>query len=129
MAAVHAGWRGLSKGIISRAVSLFGDPSDVLVYLGPAIGVNAYEVNEDVRRSFLNVADESNYADCLSQAFKPTKDRFMLDLCELAKIQLSYLGVQSVYGGNCCTFSDEKSFFSFRRDRMTGRNASMIWLR
>jgi YfiH family protein len=129
VAAVHAGWRGLSKGIISRAVSLFGDPSDVLVYLGPAIGVDAYEVNEDVRRSFLNVADESNYADRLSQAFKPIKDRFMLDLCELAKIQLNYLGVQSVYGGNCCTFSDEKSFFSFRRDRMTGRNASMIWLR
>ena len=129
VAAVHAGWRGLAKGIISRAVSLFGDPSDVLVYLGPSIGVDAYEVNEDVRRSFLNSADESNYADRLSQVFKPTKDRFMLDLCELAKIQLSHFGVHRVYGGNCCTFSDEKSFFSVRRDKMTGRNASMIWLR
>ena len=129
VAAVHAGWRGLSKGIISRAVSLFGDPSDVLVYLGPSIGVDAYEVNEDVRRSFLNSADGSNYADRLSQVFKPTKDRFMLDVCELAKIQLSHFGVHQVYGGNCCTFSDQKSFFSVRRDKMTGRNASMIWLR
>ncbi len=129
VAAVHAGWRGLSEGIISRAVSLFGDPSDVLVYLGPSIGVDAYEVHDDVRRSFLNVADERNYADRLSQAFKPIKDRFMLDLCELAKIQLSHVGVHSVYGGNCCAFSDEKSFFSVRRDKITGRNASMIWLR
>ncbi len=129
VAAVHAGWKGLSKGIISRAVSVFGDPSQVLVYLGPAIGSDAYEVDEHVRTAFLNFADESNYADLLSQAFRPKKDRFMLDLYKLAKIQLSQLGVHSIYGGGRCTFSDEKSFFSHRRDGITGRNASMIWLR
>ena len=73
--------------------------------------------------------NERNYGDRLSQAFKPKKNRFTLDLRELAKIQFSQLGVHSVYGDDRCTFSDEKSFFSFRRDRMTGRNASMIWLR
>tara|TARA_A100000164_G_C21824609_1_gene732196 strand:+ start:231 stop:995 length:765 start_codon:yes stop_codon:yes gene_type:complete len=128
VAAVHAGWKGLSRGIISCAVSLFRDPSQVLVYLGPAIGADAYEVDEHVRRVFLDVVDERNYGDRLSQAFKPKKNRFTLDLRELAKIQFSQLGVHSVYGDDRCTFSDEKSFFSYRRDTITGRNASMIWL-
>ncbi len=132
VAAVHAGWRGLCDGVIEAAVQKMQvPPSEVLVWLGPAIGPNAFEVGGDVREQF--IAQDSQ----ASQAFKllassPTDDKWLGNLYMLAQQRLNRIGVSAIYGAGVnedfCTYTDEARFFSFRRDNITGRMASMIWL-
>lgn len=124
VAAAHAGWRGLHRGIVTNAVSMFkSDPAELIVWLGPAIGPQAFEVGAEVVRSFT----ESNPGN--ESAFKKTDDRHWLcDLYALARLELASLGVTTVYGGNQCTYTDELRFYSYRRDSVTGRMASIIWL-
>lgn len=120
----HAGWRGLSSGVIENTVSAMGiDPGRLLAYLGPAIGPDAFEVGTDVRDAFLATdagADE---------AFKPCRDgKWLADLFQLGRRRLARCGVRQVYGGGLCTYSDPARFFSYRRARTTGRMAALIWL-
>ena len=125
VAAAHAGWRGLHAGVVSQAVNrLESDPADLMVWLGPAIGPQAFEVGEEVPRVFIDKNSQN------SPAFTQTDDQHWLcDLYQLARIELSALGITSVFGGHECTFSDEKRFYSYRRDGgRTGRMASLIWL-
>ena len=134
VAAVHAGWRGLVSGILERAITAMGAsggriPSEpmaskhVLVWLGPAIGPDAFEVGPEVRERFLAEDPES------IDAFRASRDgRFLADLAALARCRLARLGVTEVYGGGYCTHSDPRRFFSYRRDGVTGRMASLIWL-
>jgi hypothetical protein len=119
----HAGWRGLAAGVIESVVQALGvPPSEMIAYLGPGIGPLRYEVGEEVRRAFV---DKDPGA---APSFVPTRDgKCFADLYALARRRLAAAGVSEVYGGGFCTASDER-FFSFRRDRTTGRMASLLWL-
>ncbi|WP_295389857.1 peptidoglycan editing factor PgeF [uncultured Thiodictyon sp.] len=124
VAAVHAGWRGLAAGVIEGTLKALGEsPADLLVWLGPAIGPAAFVVGPEVRAAFL-AADPAAIG-----AFQPAAgDRWLADLFALARARLAQAGVTRVYGGGDCTYSDPERFFSFRRDGVTGRMASLIWL-
>jgi purine-nucleoside/S-methyl-5'-thioadenosine phosphorylase / adenosine deaminase len=123
VAVAHAGWRGLSAGVVEAAVAAMPVPAGaVMAWLGPAIGAGAYEVGTDVRDAFV-VRDPG-----ASAAFSPRAEgRFLADLAQLARRRLAACGVGRVYGGGLCTASDGR-FFSFRRDRITGRMAGLIWM-
>ena len=121
VAAAHAGWRGLSGGVIEAAVRAMGvPPASVLAWLGPAIGPRAYEVGEDVRSVF------SSYPEGFSAPTRP--GHWLLDLYAVARAKLRNAGVRSVYGGDYCTYSDPERFFSYRRDKTKERMAALIWL-
>jgi YfiH family protein len=124
VAAAHAGWRGLQAGVIERTVDALGqDPGDLLVWLGPAIGPDAFEVGDEVRQAF--EADMATAA----EAFRPARpSHWLADLYLLARQRLARLGVESVYGGEFCTYTDAQRFYSYRRDGKTGRMASLIWI-
>jgi len=124
VAAVHAGWRGLAGGVVEAALDRFAAPPDeILAWLGPAIGPAAFEVGEEVRATFL--ADNPAAA----AAFRPTRpDHWLADLYALATLRLARRGVSAVYGGGLCTYTDAERFYSFRREPVTGRMASLIWI-
>jgi YfiH family protein len=123
VAAVHAGWRGLADGVIEAAVARFPDPTDMLLaWMGPAIGPSAFEVGEEVCEAFLRVDPGS------ASAFHPKGQRWLADLYALAGRRLEGLGVGFIGGGDYCTVSDPRRFYSYRRDGVTGRMASLIWV-
>lgn len=123
VAAVHAGWRGLAGGALDAGVGAFDRPDKVMAWLGPAIGPAAFEVGDEVREAFIQVDGENQ------QGFKPARPgHWLADLYLLARLRLAALGVPEVFGGDFCTFSDAERFYSFRRDRITGRMASLIWI-
>jgi len=124
VAAAHAGWRGLAAGVLERTMDTLGTaPADVLAWLGPAIGPQAFQVGEEVRTAFVSQDQAA------ATAFRPHGEgRWLADLYALARLRLSRHGVAAVYGGGLCTFSDPARFFSYRRDGATGRMASLIWL-
>ncbi|ATE75714.1 MULTISPECIES: peptidoglycan editing factor PgeF [Pseudomonas] len=124
VAAAHAGWRGLAAGVLEATLdSLAVPPEDVLVWLGPAIGPQAFEVGPEVRETFVQQLPET------ANAFVPSHNagKFMADIYELARLRLAARGVTAVYGGGFCTVTDPR-FFSYRRSPRTGRFASLIWL-
>jgi YfiH family protein len=124
IAAAHAGWRGLSAGVLERTVAALSlPPKDLLAWLGPAIGPRAFEVGADVFDTFTAVDREA------AAAFQPLRERkWLADLYALARRRLSLAGVTAVYGGRLCTAGDPTRFFSHRRDGVTGRQAALIWL-
>ena len=124
VAAAHAGWRGLSAGVIEAAVDAMRVPAaSVIAWLGPAIGPRVYEVGEEVRAAFL----ERDAA--AAAAFVATRPgHWLLDLYSVARQRLAKLGVERVYGGGLCTYSDPERFYSYRRERGAGRMAALIWL-
>ena len=124
IAAVHAGWRGLLQGVIPAAVEKLQVPNDqILAWLGPAIGPQSFEVGREVKEAFLD-ADLNN-----GGAFLPsTTGHFVANLYQLAELQLKRLGINEVYGQKWCTYQDKAHYFSYRRDGVTGRMASLIWL-
>ena len=123
VAAIHAGWRGMSNGVIEQAIEVMAvPPSELMVYLGPAIGPKNYEVGKDVLDAFLD--DDP----LTTTAFMPRANgKWSANLYELAKFRLWRLGVEAIYGGDYCTLQDER-FYSYRRHHVTGRMASLIWL-
>lgn len=124
VAAAHAGWRGLAKGVLEATLdALLIAPEEILIWLGPAIGPQAFEVGAEVREAFV-----SQHPQAL-EAFKPSINtgRFMADIYQLARIRLAARGVAAVYGGGFCTYSDPR-FYSYRHAARTGRFASLIWL-
>lgn len=124
VAAAHAGWRGLAGGVIGATVArLAPPPMELLAWLGPAIGPDAFEVGEEVRAAFL--ALDAGNIDCFRHS---PAGRWLADLYELARRQLHEQGVSAVYGGGFCTFSEPERFFSYRRESRIGRMATLIWL-
>jgi YfiH family protein len=120
IAAVHAGWRGLENGIISKTVAALRT-KDLVVWLGAAIGAECFEVGDDVRDAFLKKsADYSN-------AFKKNGSQWLADIYQLARIELAHLGITQVFGGEFCTVTDAERFYSYRREKQTGRMATLIW--
>jgi len=123
VAAVHAGWRGLAAGVVQAAVAAMDcEPDSLMAWLGPAIGPRAFEVGGDVYRAFTE--RDGEYA----AAFVARGRRWHADLYELARLALKSAGVTGVWGGDYCTFTQADRFFSYRRDGVTGRMATVIWL-
>jgi YfiH family protein len=118
VAAAHAGWRGLSAGVLEATLEAMGVPPErVIAWLGPAIGAQVYEVGDEVRAAFAGY----------ESAFRATRPgHWLLDLYAVARTKLS--GVKSVSGGGFCTFTDSERFFSYRRDRTVSRMGAFIWL-
>lgn len=124
VAAAHAGWRGLAAGVLEATLDSLDVPAeDILVWLGPAIGPQAFEVGPEVREVFINQFPEAE------TAFVPSHNagKFMADIYKLARLRLAVRGVTAVYGGGFCTVTDPR-FFSYRRASRTGRFASLVWL-
>jgi YfiH family protein len=129
IAAIHAGWRGLLGGVIGNTIAAMEisfnasfDKGDFLIWLGPAIGPNCFEVGAEVRDAFL---DKSK---TFAPAFKQqNNDKWLADIYQLARIDLTMLNINHVYGGDFCTVSEPEHFYSYRRDKQTGRMATLIW--
>ncbi len=126
--AVHAGWRGLAAGAIQATVRAMrrrlGDPhARLLAYLGPAIGPDRFEVGDDVLAAMRAALPDA------PRAFRalPTEGKYLADLFDLARQALAQVDVEDAYGGTLCTASDAARFYSFRRDKVTGRHLAVIW--
>jgi YfiH family protein len=124
IAVAHAGWRGLLGGVLEATVAaLAAPPGELLAWLGPAIGPDAFEVGNEVQEGFLQRWPEA--AGC----FRPnSRGRQQADLYGLARIALGRAGVVAVHGGGWCTHREASRFFSFRRDGATGRMATLAWI-
>ncbi|TLS19743.1 MAG: peptidoglycan editing factor PgeF [Betaproteobacteria bacterium] len=123
--AAHAGWRGLAAGVLENTVAAMGvAPERLLAWLGPAIGPQAFEVGPEVRDAFEKADPRA------SQAFVPgaSAGKYLADIYALARLRLQAAGVREIHGGGLCTVGDAASYFSYRRDRVCGRMASLIWL-
>jgi len=120
----HAGWRGLAAGVVEAALARMAvPPAEVVAWLGPAIGPRAYEVGRDVHDAF--VACDAGAA----AAFAPNGNgKFLADLYALARRRLAAAGVMSVSGGGFCTHAEGDRFYSYRREKTTGRFASLVWM-
>lgn len=124
VAAIHAGWKGLLAGVIENTVQKMNPCDDIFAWLGPAIGPSVFEVSDDVRDYFLQSSDRA------SEAFKPNAhNKWLANIYQLATQRLNDCGVDQIYGGNYCTYTESDWFYSYRRDHgMTGRMATLIWL-
>ena len=124
VAAIHAGWKGLAAGIIENSIqALDSPPTDLIAWLGPAIGSQAFVVGEEVITAFIEKSPTA------SAAFQRIGNKHWLaNLYQLAKLRLHSLGIRAIYGGKHCTYTNKEQFFSFRRDKVTGRMASLIWI-
>ncbi len=125
VAAIHAGWKGLLDGIVINTIrAMASSPADLLVWLGPAISQKHFEVGSEVKQQFGQAYTQTE------QHFNPNNaGKFQADLYGLVTDQLSSLGVKRIYGGDFCSYTQKDLFFSYRRDGVTGRMASLIWLK
>ncbi len=134
VAAAHAGWRGLAGSVVEATVKAMNvAPERLLVWLGPAIGPQAFEVGDEVRQAFMAHDPQAAKAFAPSPVLR-TQDsalstkKWLADIYLLARQRLALVGVERVYGGGLCTYTDAERFYSYRRDQATGRMASLIWL-
>ncbi len=124
VAAAHAGWRGLSAGVLEATVrAMAAPPGRLLAWLGPAIGPKAYEIGAEVRDAFLAKDPRAE------SAFAPTRPgHWLLDLYAIARQRLAGAGIARISGGGFCSWTDRERFFSYRRDKAPQRMAAAIWL-
>ncbi len=126
--AAHAGWKGLAAGVIEATVqAMNADPQNLMAWMGPAIGRDAFEVGEEVRATFTGSDPQA------ASAFSPAPLRvegkkWLADIYALARLRLNALGIMQIYGGGYCTYREREKFFSYRRDGATGRMGTFIWL-
>lgn len=124
VAAIHAGWRGLADGIVIKTIdAMRSDARNLMAWIGPAISQPNFEVGEEVKQLF---CDRYSYAE---QFFRINeRERFQADTIGLVKQQLNDLGLSQIYGGDQCSYADKDLFYSYRREGLTGRMASLIWI-
>ncbi|MCC5854645.1 MAG: peptidoglycan editing factor PgeF [Idiomarina sp.] len=123
IAVAHCGWKGIAGGLIRKVVAEFESPAeDIIAWMGPAIGPSAFEVGDDVRRAMMK--SDAGHQD----AFQPFQQRWLADIYQLVRHDLALSGVREVTGGDLCTVSDSEQFFSYRRDGVTGRMGSFLWI-
>lgn len=132
VAAAHAGWRGLAAGVLNRTVAAMRErgAGDILAWLGPAIGAQQFEVGQEVLQAYLDGAVNAVEQQAFTQAFVAVagkEGKYLADIYALARVMLLRDGVTQVSGGQDCTVSDAAQFYSYRRDGVTGRQASLIW--
>ncbi len=123
VAAAHAGWRGLAAGVLEQTLKCFDEPSKVMAWMGPAIGPEHFEVGDEVRETFVQQHAAAENAFVISRS-----GHWMADIFLLARQRLLSAGVPHIFGGGICTYADADHFYSFRRESVTGRMASLIWL-
>jgi YfiH family protein len=126
--AAHAGWRGLAGGVLENTLAAMrsAGAGDIMAWMGPAIGPERFEVGSDVLSAFVDRHPDA------AAAFVPVAgqaDKYLADIFSLARTILDKAGVQRVHGGGLCTVTDRNRFYSYRRDKTTGRMASLIWLK
>ncbi|HEX2829508.1 MAG TPA: peptidoglycan editing factor PgeF [Burkholderiales bacterium] len=126
VAAAHAGWRGLAAGVIDNTIAAMvergADGRSLMAYIGPGIGPTAFEVGDDVLEAY--TAKDAG----AKSAFRPhAQGKWLADLPSLARRTLERCGVARVYGGDLCTYDNAQRFYSYRRDRITGRMGAFIW--
>jgi YfiH family protein len=122
--AVHAGWKGLAAGVVETTVHAMNvAPDNLMVWMGPAISQKAFEVGDEVRALFVDANPQADAAFVPGQSGK-----WFADIYILARLRLKALGITQVYGGNYCTYRDSEHFFSYRRDGVTGRMGTFVWL-
>jgi YfiH family protein len=122
--AAHGGWRGLAAGIVPALVAAMQrPPAELLAWFGPCIGIDAYEVGDEVRAAFIDRDPGARSSFAANR-----RGRWQADLCKLARRSLAAAGVAAVYGGRACTYREPAGYFSHRREAPCGRIASMIWL-
>jgi len=120
---VHAGWRGLAAGVIEAAVAAMGESGErLMAWLGPAIGPRAFEVGGEVRELFVDHDPQA------ASAFVAADGKWLCDIQQLARQRLHALGIRRVASADSCSAADADQFFSYRRDGVSGRMASLIWL-
>lgn len=127
----HAGWRGLAAGVLERTIEalrpLAERDGDVLAWLGPSIGPDAFEVGDEVRERFCDV--DGACREAFVAAAQPGK--WFADLHALARLRLGRVGVHRVHcvhGSLRCTVREPRHFYSYRRDGTCGRMATLVWL-
>ena len=121
-AVIHAGWKGLLKGVIEETLKAF-DSRNLVAHFGPAISQDSFEVGEEVRYQY--VSKDISF----KSAFKTTIDKYYLDLYHVAKLILNSYGINQISGGDDCTFKQKDEYFSYRRDgKNSGRMANLIWI-
>lgn len=132
VAAVHAGWRGLANGIVQNTVSRFvSSPEQLSCYIGPAISKSCFQVGADVFEEFQATMGGQIGRGALLSAFEKDPEengKYRADLILLARLVLTRLGIGRVYSGGFCSYGD-KRFYSYRREGVTGRFATGIWIR
>jgi YfiH family protein len=122
--AAHAGWRGLCDGVIEASVSAMQVPAPrLMAWLGPAIGPGEFEVGDEVRAAFITKQPQAAAAFIAGE-----NGKWLANLYQLARLRLHALGINRVYGGELCTYSDPERYYSYRRDGVTGRMGTFIWL-
>lgn len=127
VAVAHAGWRGLAGGVLQNTVravrrQLDDEEAELVAWLGPSIGPAHFEVGGEVLEAMrVHLPDAAT-------AFVPHGDRYRADLAALGAQALRSVGVTAVHGGSACTWSDPARFYSYRRDRVTGRHAALVWI-
>lgn len=124
--AAHAGWRGLAAGVLENTLSRMraAGAAEILAWLGPAIGPERFEVGADVLAAFVR------YGEHAKTAFTPLEGKngkYLADIYQLARLVLNQAGVKRISGGAFCTVNDARRFYSYRRDKITGRMAAFIW--
>jgi len=122
--AAHAGWKGLAAGVIEATVEAMNiKPKNLMAWLGPAISQPAFEVGDEVRDAFVSAHPQAALAFVSGQ-----QGKWLADIYALARLRLNALGITEIYGGVDCTFSEEDKYYSYRRDGVTGRMGTFIWL-
>lgn len=124
LAVVHAGWRGLASGVLDAALAAMAvAPGGVHAWLGPAIGKRMFEVGDDVLQAF-----GGRGAPAAAHFIRVREGKWLADLPGLARARLAAAGVSRIAGGHWCTHSESARFFSYRRERDSGRMALVAWL-
>ncbi len=129
VAAAHAGWRGLAHGVLEATVLALCEaarcePAQLQAWLGACIGPRQFEVGADVLQAF----GVSPGAGGPARFLRHTPGKWLADLPGLARDRLQAAGVLRISGGGWCTVEAPSRFFSYRRDRVTGRMAALVWL-
>lgn len=127
VSAAHAGWRGLAEGILENTVRLMRrkGAKEIAACLGPAIGPDKFEVGSEVVDAFANIDPRNMLA---FRASPSAPQKFLADIYLLASVALQREGVTQISGGGFCTVTENSRFYSYRRDGVTGRMASLIWI-
>ena len=126
IAAIHGGWKPLAKNIIERTLLKMHTPvNELYVWLGPCIGSESFEVGEDVYLEFVNSHSTFEKAFILIEGHLLEK-KYLANLHLIATIQLELLGIKHIYSLPHCTFSMKEDYYSYRRQNITGRMATII---
>lgn len=126
--AAHAGWRGLLHGVLENTIAQMrtAGAAEIIAWLGPAIGPQCFEVGAEVLQAFVQ---QDSQAQASFQPIAGKSGKYLADIYQLARLALNKAGVARIDGGGFCTVTERNTFYSYRRDKLTGRMASLIWIK